>query len=345
MRYSSDSRNYASNISRIERWLLSHVENTTFTASLILSTKDLLGDDLDKNAVGRMIKGLLPRVIQSFKIEHEIDLTFRVTHNHNSKYRFGFGIWERPKRGSICVSPNLAINLIKFANSENTDTQGIMSALLKYANNVRGSAASTAFHELLFPVAVTICELIAQTSRPPTADEKNFIIELLRVYVDGYVKKVRPPPADWKSRTTIRCTCSDCMGLRRFIDDHESKVQDFAMPEKRRKHLEQQLDRSYFSLVTIKEGSPHRLRVEKTNAMLVSHYNAWLQRVRAARSVLNQLSEKGPLEKIIGEGNYRAIFEHTNLRVPEDNPANNTTNKNSRPTAQSTVPQKRSWLG
>lgn len=347
MRYPSNSAKYASDISRIETWLLSHVENTTFTASLILSTKGLLGDDLDKNLVGRMIKGLLPRMIQSFKIEHEADLTFRVTLSGSSKFdRFGLGVWKRPERGSVRISPNLVIKLIKLANSENTDTKGIMNVLLKYANNVKGSAASTAFHELLFPVAVTICELIAQKNRPSTADEKDFIVELLKAYVNGYVRKVPPPPADWQSRTTIRCLCSDCMGLRRFIDDYESKVQDFTMPERRRKHLEQQLDRSYFTSYTIKNGSPHKLRVEKTNAaMLVSHYNAWLQRVRAAKSLLNQLCEKGPLEEIIGEGHYRAIFEHTNLQVPQDNPVSNTTNKNSRPTVQSMVPQKRSRLG
>lgn len=333
-------------MSRIETWLLSHVENTTFTVSLILSTNDFLGNNLDKNAVGRMVKSLLPRVIQSFKIEHELDLTFRITHNHNNKYdRFGLGVWEMPELGSIRISPKLVIKLIKVAISENTDTQGILSVLIKYANDVRGSAASTAFHELLFPVATTICELIAQTSRPPIADEKDFVTELLKSYVDGYVKKARPPPADRKSKTTIRCPCSDCVGLRRFIDDHESKIQNFAMAEKRRKHLEQQLDRSYFTSVTIREGTPYKLRVEKTNAMLVSNYIAWLKRAREAKSVLSQLSEKGPLKEIIGEGNYRAVFEHTNLQVPEDNPVSNTTNTNARPTAQSTVPQKRSWLG
>lgn len=329
-------------MNRIEAWLLNHVENTTFTVSLILSTNEVLGNNLDKNAVGRMIKSLLPRVIQSFKLEHELDLTFPVTYNHNRNYGFS-NDWEM-SRGSIRTSPKLVIKFIKVANSTNTDTQGIMSVLLKYANNVRGSVADTAFHELLFPVATTICELIAQTSRHPTAYEKDFITELLKSYVNGYVKKARPPPADWKTKTTVRCTCSDCWSLRRFIDDHESKTQDFAIAEKRRKHLEQQLDRSYFTSVTIREGTPYKLRVEKTNAMLVSYYNAWLKRVRVAKSVLNQLSEKGPLKDIIGEGNYRAIFEHTNLQAPEDNPVSNATTTNARSTVQSTVPQKRSWL-
>lgn len=328
-------------MSRIEAWLLSHVENTTFTASLILSTNELLGNNLDKNAVGRMIKSLLPRVIQSFKLEHELDLTFRATYKPSRDYGFS-NDWEM-SRGSIRTSPKLVIKLIRVANSTNTDTQGMMSVLLKYANNVRGSTADTAFHELLFPVATTICELIAQTSRHPTADEKDFITELLKSYVNSYVKKARPPPADWKTKTTIRCTCSDCWSLRRFIDDHESKTQDFALAEKRRKHLEQQLDRSYFTSVTIKKGTPYKLRVEKTNAMLVSNYNAWLKRVLVAKSVLNQLSEKGPLKDIIGEGNYRAIFEHTNLQAPEDNSVSSATTMNS-PTVQSTVPQKRPWL-
>jgi hypothetical protein len=36
-------------MSRIEAYLLGHVENTTFTASLIVSTNELLGNNLDKN--------------------------------------------------------------------------------------------------------------------------------------------------------------------------------------------------------------------------------------------------------------------------------------------------------
>lgn len=328
-------------MSRIEAWLLSHVENSTFTASLILSTNELLGNNLDKNAVGRMIKNLLPRVIQTFKLEHDLDLTFRDTYKPN---RYGFSNdWEMP-RATIRTSPKLVIKLIRVANSTNTDTQGMMNVLLKYANNVRGSAADTAFHELLFPVATTVCELIAQTTRHPTADEKDFIVELLKSYVTGYVKKALPPPADWKTKTTIRCTCSDCWSLRRFIDDNELKTQDFALAEKRRKHLEQQLDRSYFTSVTIKKGTPYKLRVEKTNAMLVSNYNAWVKRVHVAKSVLKQLSEKGPLKDIIGEDNYLAIFQHANLQAPEDNSVNSGTTTNARPTVQSMVPQKRSWL-
>jgi hypothetical protein len=289
-----------------------------------------------------MMKSLLLRVIQSFKIEHELNLTFRVTH----KSRPGFyNDWEMPGLGSIRISPKLVIKLIKLANSTNTETNGIMSVLLKYANNVRGSAANTAFHEFLFPVAATTCELLAQTNRTATADEKDFIIELLKSYVNGYVKKARTPPADWKARTTIRCTCSDCNVLRLFIDDQDKKTQDFAIAEKRRKHLEQQLDRFYFTSDTIRKGTPYKLRVEKTNAMLVSYYNAWLKRARAAKSVLKNLSEKGPLNEILGEGNYRAIFEHTNLQIPEDELVSSVTATNTRPTVQSTVPQKRSWAG
>lgn len=317
------------------------MENTTFTASLILSTNELLGNNLDKNEVGRMIKGLLPKVLQSFKLEHQQNLTFPVHNTHNRYFGFGDDLETR----SVQTPPKLVIKLIKLAKSTNLDIQGIMGDLLKYANTARNNATSTTFHELLFPVATTICELIAQTKRAPTADEKDFITKLLKSYVNDYVKKARAPPADWKSRTTIRCTCSDCRELRRFIDDLGATTRDFAMPEKRRKHLEQQLDRSYFNAVTIKRGTPHKLRVKKTTAMLISYYNAWLIRVATARSVLNELSEKGPLKEIIGDDTYRAIFEHTNLQVSEANPLGNATNPNARPTVQSTVPQKRSWLG
>lgn len=308
---------------------------------LILSTNELLGNNLDKNAVGGMIKSLLPRVIQSFKIEHKSDLTFPVICKSRPGHYFDLDI---PDRGAIRISPKLVVKLIKVANSTNTDTKGIMSVLLRYSNNVRGSAADSAFHEFLYPVAATICELIAQTKQPPTADEKGFITELLNSYINCYVKNARTPPADWITKTTIRCACSDCLSLSQFIDNEDKKTLDFAMAEKRRKHLEQQLDRSFY-LANCQRSLAVQITCRKDECYACFAYKAWLKRVHVAKFVLKQLSDKGPLNEILGESTYLSIFEHTNLQIPEDNPPSSATTTNARPTVQSTVPQKRSWFG
>ncbi|EED16610.1 conserved hypothetical protein [Talaromyces stipitatus ATCC 10500] len=322
---------------KIEEYLQHHLENTTFIASFIISANECLpAENSHEDAIAGMIRRLFPKAIQSFKIEHESNLSFSGAHT-NSHTSYG---WK-----NICISPTLVIKLIKLASSMETDTDGVMNVLARYANNVRGDAAASAFHEFLFPVAMGICEDIAQTKRSWTAGEKDFLFGLLKSYVNGFVKKASPPPADFKAKTNIRCTCSDCMDLRKFIDDQSVRTRDFSLAEKRRKHLEQQLDRSYFSTDTIQRGSPYKLRVEKTNAMLVSYFNAWVKRARIANSVLEKLSEKGPLKEILGESNYRSILEHTNLQIPTDSPSNNTTTTNARPRIQSTVPQKRSLSG
>lgn len=327
-------------MSRIEAFLLSHLDNTTFALSFIFSTNQCsLGNNLENDVVGAMIKSLLPKVIHSFKIEHASDLTFRDSNIEYGHYRSYIS-----RQKNTRVAPSLVIKLIQLANSTNIDTGVIMAVLLKYADNVKGDAACGAFNEFLFPVATGILNHTTQTKRQPTAEAKDFITGLLKVYVGDYVKKARTPPADWKAKTTVRCTCPDCKVLSLFIDDQDKKTEDFAMAGSRRKHLEQQLDRSYFNTETIKRGSPHILRVEKTNAMLVSYYNTWIKRAKAAKVVLNQLSRKGPLKEILGEADYRAIFEHTNLQVPDDNPFSSATTTNARPAVQSTVPQKRSRL-
>ncbi|KAB8274473.1 hypothetical protein BDV30DRAFT_91443 [Aspergillus minisclerotigenes] len=143
---------------------------------------------------------------------------------------------------------------------------------------------------------------------------------MLAKYVRDYVKKAPPsPPPDWKKKTTIRCICLNCASLRDFIDDPSSTTKDFALGEKRRNHLDQQIDKTLFT-TTIVKANPHKLRVEKTQALLVSNFKAWVARVQIANSVLDQLSQKDCLEDMLGN-QYHSILSHQNLVLPDDLPA------------------------
>jgi hypothetical protein len=115
------------------------------------------------------------------------------------------------------------------------------------------------------------------------------------------------------------------------------------MAEPRSKHLDQQLDKSYFVTSTIKHRTPYTLRVEKTQAMLASDFQAWIERAQPALTKLNTLSRKGLLREILG-ANYDSIFAHPNLRIPDPRPtvpAPSGLNWNVRNPVQSTIPSKR----
>ncbi|KAA8646830.1 2OG-Fe(II) oxygenase [Aspergillus tanneri] len=242
------------------------------------------------------------------------------------------------------IAPDVVIKLIKLADATDNDITGIMGTLTEYSVNVKRSEMESAFYQFLFPVANGICEHIRTTKRPFTTGEQHFITTFLTSYVNGYVNYAPSPPADWKVKTTIQCICADCDSLRKFINDPCKKVEEFRMAERRRKHLDQQLHKSYFMTITLKQGTPYSLRVEKTQAMLVSSFLAWITRAQAAQAELKRLSQNGPLKEILGD-KYGSIFHHKNLQIPDDlpvvPPVGGLTDRNVGNTVRSTIPSKR----
>ncbi|KAA8650261.1 uncharacterized protein ATNIH1004_002943 [Aspergillus tanneri] len=322
--------------SRTAAFLETNLSNTAFVLSFITAAHDYsLTGNLDKSEVGAVLERLLPIIVQSFKIENTTSLRPAETPFALSSY------CAYPKTTSR-ISSNTVIKLIQLADATNANVTGVMDTLVEYAANVKGSEIESTFHKFLFPVANGISKHIGTTKRPFTTSEQRFITVLLTSYVTDYVKNAPSPPPDWKVRTTIHCSCADCDSLRTFINDLHAKTKDFPMAEKRRKHLDQQIDKSYFTTSTIKLRSPYILRVEKTKARLVSNFIGWIKRAQAAQSELKRLSETAPLKEILGD-NYNSIVEHKNLQIPNNvSPSlGELTNQNVRNTVQSTVSRKR----
>ncbi|KAI9040281.1 uncharacterized protein KD926_008371 [Aspergillus affinis] len=292
--------------------------------------------NIDKGEVGQAIDRLFPAVIKNFKVESTTPLDYRDIY-------LDWSLHAHPQTSR--VSPDWVIKLVKLADATNTNSTGIMDKLVEYAGNVKQDDTGSTFHEFLFPIAGGISEHIATTKRPVSPGEQKFFTWFLKAYLTGYIKIAPPPPPDWKERTTIRCTCDDCGSLRRFINDIDAPSKDFGMAEKRRKHLDQQIDKSYFFTSTIKSGTPHKLRVEKTRAQEVSNYLGWIKRARAGQAQLDRLSQQGPLQDILAE-NYNSIVNHRNLKVPENLPSSllSLTQENLSK-GRSTVPQKRGYRG
>ncbi|KAF9885296.1 hypothetical protein FE257_013013 [Aspergillus nanangensis] len=305
--------------------------------SFIVSVHELSKTgNIRKGEVGEAIDWLFPAVIKNFKVESTTSL------DHRDRYFYGSFHAHPP---TSRVSPDWVVKLVKLADATNTDSTGIMDKLVEYAGNVNQGDAGSSFHEFLFPIASGISSHIATTKRPVSPAEQEFFMGFLDAYITGYIKIAPPPPRDWKERTNISCTCDDCDSLRRFINDIDATSKDFAMAERRRKHLDQQIDKFYFVTTTVKSGTPHKLRVQKTRAQEVSNYLGWIKRAQAGQAQLDRLSQQGPLQDILAE-NYNSIVNHRNLKVPQNLPPSllSLTQENLSK-GRSTVPQKRGYRG
>ncbi|KAL2218449.1 hypothetical protein M432DRAFT_369532 [Thermoascus aurantiacus ATCC 26904] len=93
------------------------------------------------------------------------------------------------------------------------------------------------------------------------------------------------------------------------------KTEDFRMAEKRRKHLQYQLNSS-FKTTTITSGSPYTVRVEKTQKDNQDKYKAWKERAQTAKTRLVSLAQEAPLVEVIGEQAYRGFLEHEIFQGP-----------------------------
>ncbi|KAB8224116.1 hypothetical protein BDV33DRAFT_227489 [Aspergillus novoparasiticus] len=290
------------------------LDNTAFLVTFITSAHDYsLSGKFDKEEADAVLKALFPKVVASFKIES-------ATSSHPTQNSYGgTSGYDGPSNNSR-ISPSLVVKLIQFADATGNDSTQLINTLTEYALDVKEGTEESTFHDFLFPVANGICAHIDTTNRSSTGSERRFMKHMLAKYVRDYVKKAPPsPPPDWKKKTTIRCICLNCASLRDFIDDPSSTTKDFALGEKRRNHLDQQIDKTFFT-TTIVRANPHRLRVEKTQALLVSDFKAWVARVQIANSVLDQLSQKDCLEDMLGN-QYHSILSHQNLVLPDDLPA------------------------
>ncbi|KAE8339786.1 hypothetical protein BDV24DRAFT_152562 [Aspergillus arachidicola] len=295
---------------RFMTFLETRLDNTAFLVAFITSAHDYsLDGTIDKDEADKVLKALFSKIGASFKIDS-------ATSSHHKQ-----------------------IKLVQLADATGNDSTRIINTLTEYTLDVKDETEESTFHDFLLPVANGLCAHIDTTKRSSTGSERRFIKHMLAKYVGDYVKEAPPsPPPNWKKKTTIRCICSNCASLRLFINDTSSTTKDFALGEKQRKHLDKQLDKTFFTTTTVR-ANPRRMRVEKTQALLVSEFKAWVARVQLAKYELDQLSQKGCLKEMLGN-QYHSILSHQNLVLPDDLPALPAP-RGLRNVVQRTVPAKR----
>ncbi|OGM50443.1 hypothetical protein ABOM_000897 [Aspergillus bombycis] len=212
------------------------------------------GHDLAKELSDFPTRRVLSRAIPFLKtkLDNTVFIVAFITSAHDYSLAGKFH-----KGDADAVLKMLFSKIVGSFKIESNDSMGVINALTEHALDVKEGTEESAFDDFLFPVANGICAHIDTANRSSTASERRFIKHMLAKYVRDYVKEAPPsPPPDWKKRTTIRCICSNCASLRMFIDDTSSTTKDFELGEKRRQHLDQQLDKAFFTTLSLEPTRP-----------------------------------------------------------------------------------------
>ncbi len=90
----------------------------------------------------------------------------------------------------------------------------------------------------------------------------------LRSRLQSIVGNPPAAPKDFRRNANIDCKCSDCAKITTFLIDRVASVLELPLPEKRRRHLHQQIDGKRLDLThqTRRRGSPYVLVCTKNTA-------------------------------------------------------------------------------
>jgi hypothetical protein len=93
---------------------------------------------------------------------------------------------------------------------------------------------------------------------------------LMSVFRELETREAHPPqgPADWRRNSATGCDCADCKQLSRFLADPTAQTLRLPLPEQRRRHLHEKIERNQLDTthVTERKGRPYTLVCTKTKA-------------------------------------------------------------------------------
>ena len=170
------------------------------------------------------------------------------------------------------------------------------------------SADPSAFAKLFIPLLKRMVVLSHSANLPITDTiPRHFTKSIIDEFVLRYVEPEPERPRNWaQARTGCHNVCGDCSRLNSFLVNPEEKTGRFAIAEKRRRHLTNQLSHSGCTLDTEHQGIPYTLVVTKTEKKWHQHHKAWRTRCRVAEESFEDIGVEA-LQEILGEGYERAV--------------------------------------
>ncbi|KAI0148149.1 hypothetical protein F4776DRAFT_660322 [Hypoxylon sp. NC0597] len=175
----------------------------------------------------------------------------------------------------------------------------LFERLLSEAEKINGHG----FNTLWIPLFQTLLPILEQQKINLAADHWVQIFQpLLRAYLKNYVNE-KPPKANM-SRERVSCYCVDCtIDLNPFLASPSERIGYFRMSDRRRQHLENELQQARIDCTTHTEilGSPYTLVVTKpkTTEQHEVALDAWWQRRNLAEDRLETF-DQNLLRSVLG---------------------------------------------
>ncbi|EFY95707.1 2OG-Fe(II) oxygenase superfamily protein [Metarhizium robertsii ARSEF 23] len=168
------------------------------------------------------------------------------------------------------------------------------------------------FHALWLPFLRRLIPILVSNTIPLDNPYcQQLFSALLHAYVNKYVGH-KPTEKTSLIRPGVRCQCSDCQWLNRFLAGTE-RVGRFSVNKKRRMHLHQQLDSGGVDCTheTWRSGSPQTLVVTKTFRHNEKRLLDWKSRLMLAKEQIRKF-EPLHLSLLLGP-NYLTIVNMEHL--------------------------------
>ncbi|RDW93605.1 2OG-Fe(II) oxygenase [Aspergillus mulundensis] len=293
----------------LDRW----ASNTAFLSSFLIG---LFEESQKNDAASLDIKPTYRTICSAAMRELRIVASPTLTSSGYASY----GSLYSRRADPTFVDPGLIAKLLRPCPVMDIDPTEIVKGVEFSAGRVLADTdklkASSSFVQFLTPFITFLCGYLNERSRSEAfvAECRKFTVRMLEILLTNYVEPQPLEPTTWARKANFRTCCKDCGELRRFIEDPVQKTGKFPMAEKRRRHLENRLDRT-FTCQTRSYGSPYTLEVTKTNEQFQKDLKDWSGRGNVAVRLLQSLEQKCPdVIELVGEDTFKSFLEHENLK-------------------------------
>ncbi|KAI8960128.1 hypothetical protein F5Y11DRAFT_330886 [Daldinia sp. FL1419] len=152
-----------------------------------------------------------------------------------------------------------------------------------------------------------LLKLFRKYNIPPPESTKAMFISIFRNLFIGELPMRPTKPQGWRHKP-IQCyeNCADCRVLNSFLVNHQEQTREFAVPTKRRQHLESLLSRSLFRCHTRTGRLPYGLVVTKLGNEFQEDMREYEAQLEAVRNRLRPFRRED-VKSLLGEGLYQEL--------------------------------------
>jgi hypothetical protein len=183
-----------------------------------------------------------------------------------------------------------------------------------FVDILRGKGTSAQkFIQIYNPLVPRLRDLLQSKNRDICSAP---FLDLFQILIGTHLRDIlgKKPQLSNARLRNIGCGCGDCQQLDKFILNPTTEIETFRLVKVRRTHLEKQIvkARDLCSYETIRDGSPHGLKVTKCPEVVEA--STWGHRQNAAKVFLASIGTDDVIKRMMG-GRYTDVVAAINGTV------------------------------